>query len=104
MGCASSKPAVDSDDRPPPQKAAPAPPAPPAKPPPPAAAAPSSSTSIADVDVSTEELAAHQERDYKGSIKPACEEDRMCTLKSLAVIGTVCLVNGVVSEEGGTRS
>lgn len=35
-----------------------------------------------------EELAAHQERDYKGSMKPACESDRMCTLNTLAVLDT----------------
>ena len=39
-------------------------------------------------NVQEEELAAHQERDYKGSIKPACESDRMCTLNTLAVLDT----------------
>ena len=39
-------------------------------------------------NVQEEELAAHQERDYKGSIKPACESERMCTLNTLAVLDT----------------
>ena len=86
MGCASSKP---EDDR----TAKSAPPSePPSAKATPQAELPAptghSSISLSTVDV-TEELAAHQEREYKGSVKPVCEADRQCTLNTLAVLGTV---------------